>query len=103
MKWEYRFERITADYDEATKELNQFGEDGWELVNLEWFRDIGDIRGQPMASAGNAQYGTALLKRHKFDWGVFRAECCGPRGLEVMSDEEREKVGPAKVGSGGGK
>jgi hypothetical protein len=35
MKWEYRLEKISPEYDGETQEfLNMWGEQGWELVQI---------------------------------------------------------------------
>ena len=77
MKWEYKFAELSALTDECEEQLNELGKEGWEVIKLDWIGETGVV----------------LLKRHKFDWGEFRTECCGLPPLEVTFDKPKVEVG----------
>jgi hypothetical protein len=58
MKWEYQLRQIGfSDPAKAQRELNEAGEDGWELVAI-FSKSVGNPGGQDM-------WGTGILKRPK--------------------------------------
>ena len=95
IRWEYKFARMTADDEESIKELNELGEEGWELVYLHWIEG-GFPHRERVSDSADASYGVAYLKRSvempSVELVLSEDMLAGSLCLDVMSDEERQRL-----------